>query len=190
MESNTVLYENVFVPSEDDIGDYVVHQLQKRTPVTVTGCLAVVAVICALWVQLSRTGILGNSFLHLLMAVALMVSIMATDVVLKHSEFRRLQKKFTRQNEDVLAGVRTLFYEDKIDANGQHHDYSEFARVFYGDSCMYLASYKGKIIMIKDDPAAFGIPDTAPFWDFLNAKCTLEAPEQPSSSPLSFRKTL
>jgi hypothetical protein len=190
MENNTALYENRFVPAEKDIGDYVVHQLQKRTPVTVLGCLAVVAVICMLWVQLSRTGILGSSFLHLLMAVALMVSIMVADTLLKHYEFRRLQQKFIKQNKDDLDGIKTLFYENRVDCNGKIYDYTEFSRVLYGDSCMYLLAANGKIIMIKDDAAAFGIDDTAPFWDFLNSKCALKSPEKPSDSPLSFRKTL
>jgi hypothetical protein len=190
VERNKILYENIFVPAEKDIGDYVVHQLQKRTPLSVTGTLAVVVLLCVLWARLSSTGIINNSFLHLFFAVILMVSIMAADTILKHSEFRRLVKKFTRQNKDDLSEIRTLFYEDRVDANGKIYGYPEFSRVLYGDSCMFLMTAKAKVVMIKDDPAAFGLGDTAEFWDFLNGKCTLKAPEKQSDSPLSFRKSL
>jgi len=190
MENKKALYENVFVPSEKDVGDYIVHVIKKRSAFSVLIPTAVLITVFLFWWWLGAMGVINSPFLHLMAALVLLVSIMATDSFVKHREFQRLTRKFKRQNEDEMAEVRTRFYEDEIEANGKSFRYAEFTRVFYGESCMFLVSEGGKVLLVKDDAAAFGQEDYAPFWDFLNGKCTLKAPEKKSRSAFSLRSPL
>ena len=190
MEDRKALYENTFVPTEKDIGDYVVYQLKKRTPFSVLISSIVFISIFLIWWWLGSAGIINSPLAHLVVAVVLLGTTVTTDTLLKHADYHRLVRKFTSQNKEYLAGVRTLFYEDTVDANGEIYNYSDFVRVFYGESCMFLLTESKKLVMIKDSADAFGSEDNAAFWDFLNGKCTLMAPEKPSRSPFKFRSTL
>jgi len=195
-EKKIPLYENIFTPTEKDVGDYVVHLLKKRTAISVMVSLFVLTAIFALWWWLGEIGILTNPVSHLMAALLLLVSIMVTDTVMKHREYHTLVKQFKHKNQVEMAGVKTLFYEDELDANGKIHKYSEFSKVLYGESCMFLVSEKKKmfgerkqtlkVLMIKDDADAFGKGDHASFWDFLENKCKLEPEEKPSKSPFKF----
>ncbi|MCL1991762.1 MAG: hypothetical protein FWG66_02305 [Spirochaetes bacterium] len=192
MSENNVLYENAFVPGEKDIDDYVAHQLKKRTPRTVLGTVAIIVLMFALWFWLSSLGIIFNQFVHFLFAAIMLIAVMAADAYLKHSDFRRLVKKFTRQNKDDLAGIKTLFYEDRIESNGKTYSYQDFSSVLYGESCMFLVSAKGAVLMIKDTAAAFNNAESEPFWNFLNSKCPIKKPgqEKPRRWYLKFRSHL
>jgi len=101
-----------------------------------------------------------------------------------------LHKKYARQNEEDLKGIKSQFYDDRVESNGKTYNYSEFNKVLYGDSCMFLVTDKLQVLMIKDDPTAFGIEKTDPFWEFLNSKCSITTAENKVSSPLSFRKSV
>ena len=195
-EKKIPLYENIFIPTEKDVGDYVVHLLKKRTAISVMVSLFVLIAIFTLLWWLGEIGILTNPVSHLMAALLLLVSIMVTDTVMKHREYHAQVKQFKRKNQIEMAGVKTLFYEDELDSNGKIHKYSEFSKVLYGDSCMFLVSEKNKmfgekkqtlkVLMIKDDASAFGKGDYGSFWGFLESKCKLEPKEKLSKSPLKF----
>ena len=102
---------------------------------------------------------------------------MAANHITKHFEYNWHVKKFRQRYKEYATGVKSVFRDDWVDANGELFKYSDFSSVFYGEVCAFLVTEDKKFIMIKDCADAFGIEDTAHFWDFLNSKCTLTPPK-------------
>ena len=172
MEDNSILFENSFTPTREDIREYVVHLLPKRSLFIFFTAFGALALLFFIWWQLSLAGILVHQFVHIIVAVILVVAVMHIDRYLKRTAVNRLEKRYIAQNGGQLTQITTLFYQDRLECNGKAHNYLDFAEVHYGEECLYLVTRDKQVVMVKDlaKPDS-DESDSPPIWNFLNGKC-------------------
>ena len=181
-----LLYENMFIPNEEDIREYVAQQhLPERSGFITLGCLLAVSLVIVLWIFLNSViALLDATAFHLLFGICLIFSVVITSRVLKQIQLNRLVNKYVNESQIATIGFKTLFYEDSFESNGKIYDYLEISDVLYGRTCLFLiTSGKTDDIMIKDDASAFKNGEHAQFWGFLNSKVSIEK-EKKKQHPL------
>jgi len=184
MERN-ILFENEFVPNEEDIREYVAQQhLPERSSLIVLGTISVVALIIAAWVFVhSVTSLLESTIVHLIFGITLIIAISLVSRVIKIMQFNALVRKFERKNKDDLEGFQTFFYEDGFETNGRAYKYEDVKNVLYGRTCLFLIVKDAPDVMVKDDVNAFKMGESEQFWEFLDSKVDIKE-EKKKQSPL------
>ena len=188
MEDNSILFENTFTPTREDVREYVVHLLPKRSLLIFFTAFGALALLFFVWWQLSLAGILVGQLVHIIVAVILVVAVMHIDRYLKRAAVNRLEKKYLRQSGGQLSQITTLFYQDRLECNSKTYDYLDFAEVHYGEECLYLVTRDKQVVMVKDlADSNSDTSDTPPIWNFLNDKCKgLHQPKKDKGLGLSF----
>ena len=180
------MFENEFVPNEEDIREYVAQQhLPERTGFVTLGSLLAVAAIIALWILInSITTLLNTTLFHLFFGICLIVVVSVVSRVLKLVQLNTLVNKYMRQNKSDVEGFRTIFYEDGFEVSDKSYRYVDVSNVLYGRTCLYIITDGKRGIMIKDDAEAFKTGEHAQFWEFLDSKVKIQK-EKKKQSPLS-----
>ena len=171
-----LLYENRFMPSAEDVHEYVAQNLPDKSPFSaLVGCF-IVAIGGFFWWQMMALGFIVNQFLHLFPALFILVAIMFTDVKLKQLALRLAIRKYLAKNKNALSESLSLFYADRFEVGGTSYGYAQVMKVLYGSSCMYLVlrGGGGVPVMIKDDDAAFVTGNREEFWPFLENMVKVE----------------
>ena len=185
-----ILFENKFVPTEEDIREYVAQQhLPERSGFITIGSLLVVAIIIAVWVALSSiTTLLQSTVFHLVFGLCLIISVAFVSRVLKLVQLNALVNKYVKKNKEATEGFRTMFYEDEFESGGRVYGYSTITDVKYGQTCLYLITKNEKDVMVKDDVDAFKAGEHEKFWEFLDSKVEIKKEESAQSPFGLFRK--
>ena len=180
-----ILFENEFVPNEEDIREYVAQQhLPERSGFITLGSLLVVAIIIAVWVALSSiTALLQSTVFHLVFGLCLIISVAFVSRVLKLVQLNALVNRYMKKNKGATDGFRTLFYEDYLEADGKVYQYPDITNVKYGRTCLYLITKGEYGVMIKDDENAFKTGEHEKFWEFLDSKVEIKE-ENKKQNPL------
>ena len=181
-----ILFENEFVPTEEDIREYVAQQhLPERSGLIVLGTILTVALIIAAWALVhSITSLLESTIVHLIFGILLIIAISLVSRVIKIVQFNALVRKFERKNKDDLVGFRTFFYEGGFETNGRAYKYADIKNVLYGRTCLFLIVKDAPDVMIKDDINAFKTGEHEKFWEFLDSKVEIQE-ETKKQHPLS-----
>ena len=171
-----ILFENEFIPTEEDIREYVAQQhLPERSGFITIGSLLVVAIIIAAWVALSSIAtLLQSTAFHLVFGLCMILAVAFTSRVLKLVQLNALVNKFVKRNKGATEGFKTVFYEDALESDGKTYEYSDIIDVKYGQTCLYLIMKNEKDIMIKDDINAFKTGEHEKFWEFLDSKVEIQ----------------
>ena len=188
MEDQKVLYENTFTPSREDIREYVVHLFPKRSLLIFFTVFGSLALLFFLWWQLSLAGIIAGQLTHIFAAIILVVAVMHIDRGMKRAAVNRLEQKYiNKQMGGQVSEIRTLFFEDRVESNGQTYSYLDFSQVLYGEECAYLVTRDNQMVMVKDSAGAFSEGDHTSLWNFLNDKCkAVETEKKKKGIGLSF----
>jgi len=180
-----VLFENKFIPTEEDIREYVAQRhLPERSGFITIGSLLVVAMIIAAWILLSSIAtLLHSTVFHLVFGLCLIISVAFTSRVLKLVQLNALVNKYMKKNIGATEGFTTVFYEDEFESDGRVYEYSTITDVKYGQTCLYLITKNKNDIMIKDNLDAFKTGEHEQFWEFLDSKVEIKE-ENKKQNPL------